>query len=440
MANKQFIERFEKIRNILRQIYIYGSFTRDDFIAGNISGRKYDNEIRRIVSFLKSCEAEEVIVENKAGKRKTYAMNYNMFSMSFNYLTDYYAIKNFTMSSAQIFIKTLQILSRSAARDVSLAPLQLFLEIQNSADDDNSGLSEKKVYRELRQMQEAGFLNVKKNRSHEYSLMTNLLGKYSPDELKRLHVASCYYANVLYPSTAGYFFMQTLSSMIKAKSQGYNADDNVFIFKHNRFQHAIDDEIFWQLLCAMQEKSIISFIYESPQADDSGKLAPVIPVKLVIDEKYGRRYLFAVFEKDYEKKIFRLDKISMVEIIEQRKRLDYKLLDQIYKDEMKLSWNGNSLQLPNAVHVEILFRLHGLTDLQKDLVLRRIKREGKWGVLQQTDCDYVYSVDVTDPLAMKPWIRSFGAVAQVQPSTEHDLAMQLSEEIAVWSKMYADIQ
>ena len=35
------IRDYENIRQILRDIYIYGCFTRDDFIEMGISGRKY---------------------------------------------------------------------------------------------------------------------------------------------------------------------------------------------------------------------------------------------------------------------------------------------------------------------------------------------------------------------------------------------------------------
>ena len=46
------IRDYENIRQILRDIYIYGCFTRDDFIEMGISGRKYDNEQRRISAYL----------------------------------------------------------------------------------------------------------------------------------------------------------------------------------------------------------------------------------------------------------------------------------------------------------------------------------------------------------------------------------------------------
>ena len=46
------IRDYDNIRRILRDIYIYGCFSRDDFIEMGISGRKYDNEQRRINAYL----------------------------------------------------------------------------------------------------------------------------------------------------------------------------------------------------------------------------------------------------------------------------------------------------------------------------------------------------------------------------------------------------
>lgn len=44
---------YENIRQILRDIYIFGCFSRDDFIEKKgISGRKYDKEQQRISAYL----------------------------------------------------------------------------------------------------------------------------------------------------------------------------------------------------------------------------------------------------------------------------------------------------------------------------------------------------------------------------------------------------
>src|SRR5574344_867135 len=47
-----FIKAYEKLRPVLRDLYLYGCFGRGDFPQRQISARKYDNEKRKIVHFL----------------------------------------------------------------------------------------------------------------------------------------------------------------------------------------------------------------------------------------------------------------------------------------------------------------------------------------------------------------------------------------------------
>ena len=46
------IRDYENIRRILREIYIYGCFTKDDYIEMGFSGRKVDKEQQRISAYL----------------------------------------------------------------------------------------------------------------------------------------------------------------------------------------------------------------------------------------------------------------------------------------------------------------------------------------------------------------------------------------------------
>ena len=46
------IRDYNDIRRILRDIYIFGCYSREDFIGKGFSGRKYDYEQRRINAYL----------------------------------------------------------------------------------------------------------------------------------------------------------------------------------------------------------------------------------------------------------------------------------------------------------------------------------------------------------------------------------------------------
>ncbi|MBQ4307739.1 MAG: WYL domain-containing protein, partial [Lachnospiraceae bacterium] len=51
MAYSELIKNFEKIRSYMRDFYIYGFRTRTEFVRK--SARSYDNERRRVESWLK---------------------------------------------------------------------------------------------------------------------------------------------------------------------------------------------------------------------------------------------------------------------------------------------------------------------------------------------------------------------------------------------------
>ena len=50
MAYSELVKSFERIRNYMREFYVYGFKSRDEY--GMKSARSYDNERRRIESWL----------------------------------------------------------------------------------------------------------------------------------------------------------------------------------------------------------------------------------------------------------------------------------------------------------------------------------------------------------------------------------------------------
>ena len=106
-CNKDFIRDYEKIRSVLRDLFVYGCFHRSDFEKRNISVRKYDNEKRKITTFLKS----KYIIEETENRKKYVRFRSNMFHVTQNYLVDSYAIKSFTNLNVELYIKIMQTLS-----------------------------------------------------------------------------------------------------------------------------------------------------------------------------------------------------------------------------------------------------------------------------------------------------------------------------------------
>ena len=106
------IRDYENIRHILRDIYIFGCFSRDDFIEKKgISGRKYDKEQQRIRAYL----PKKFIKERRVDKRVQLYCSYNMTDGARNYLEDTYRNKSFTALDIMAFFFIQQLLGRNVA-------------------------------------------------------------------------------------------------------------------------------------------------------------------------------------------------------------------------------------------------------------------------------------------------------------------------------------
>ena len=100
------IRDYENIRQILRDIYIYGCFTRDDFIEMGISGRKYDNEQRRISAYLPN----KFIQKRRVDKKVLLYCSYHIEDSEQNYLSGTFRNKSFTALDVMAFFFVQQLL------------------------------------------------------------------------------------------------------------------------------------------------------------------------------------------------------------------------------------------------------------------------------------------------------------------------------------------
>ena len=100
------IRDYENIREILRDIYIFGCFSKEDFIKKGISGRKYDNEQRRINAYL----PKHFVKKKKIRKKVLLYCSYHIEDSTKNYLADTYRNKSFTAFDIMGFFYIQQIL------------------------------------------------------------------------------------------------------------------------------------------------------------------------------------------------------------------------------------------------------------------------------------------------------------------------------------------
>ena len=106
MAYSELIKNFEKIRDYMREFYIYGFKSREDYTKK--SARSYDDERRRIESWLGGYMAFR-----HTGEGKNVFISVDNRSVTFNPLHNAWKAKSFTDKDIVLHFCILDILSDS---------------------------------------------------------------------------------------------------------------------------------------------------------------------------------------------------------------------------------------------------------------------------------------------------------------------------------------
>ena len=112
MAYSELIKSFDKIRDYMREFYVYGFKSREDYTKK--SARSYDDERRRIESWLGGYMAFRHTAEGK-----NVFISVDNRSVTFNPLHSAWKAKSFTDKDIVLHFCVLDILADGAARSVS---------------------------------------------------------------------------------------------------------------------------------------------------------------------------------------------------------------------------------------------------------------------------------------------------------------------------------
>ncbi|WP_312072179.1 WYL domain-containing protein [Anaerotignum propionicum] len=388
------IRDYENIRQILRDIYIFGCFTRDDFIDMGISGRKYDNEQRRISAYL----PDKFIQKRRLDKKVLLYCSYQMQDSEKNYLGDTFRNKSFTALDVMSFFFVQQILADG--QEITAAELlDLIPNYNNSVVFTKDNLRVK-----LDELDEKGYIEYRKEgRSVFYKLVDDIWKDFSDSELSDLGLYLEFLKNVS-PIEIPYYFLEQKLHLYMQCERKMNLERNkVFAFKHNHLFNSLDNDVLLEILRGCTNKYSLKI-----QMGDK-KDMNVLPVQIIHDSTYGRQYL-CCFDIDRGKQsVIRVDKIVTVSC---NKKIDEdeNNLVQGMKNYFDECWCTSGVN-ENLKEIVIEFRFD---DVEEAYILRRIKYEGHGGEIRKIQNGvFEYRIKLGDPNEMIPWIRSFGERARV---------------------------
>ena len=404
MAYSELVKNFNKIRDYMREFYVYGFKSRDEYTKK--SARSYDDERRRMESWL-----GDYMRFRQTPDGKNVFISIDSRVSRHNPLYKAWKTKSFTDGDITLHFVLFDILS---SPDVSLS----LNEITDKIDDYLCDFAEPKVFDEstvrkkLKEYVAEGLiLSEKQGKTVTYRRVEDV-------QMCDLDVLD-FFSEVLPCGVIGSFLLDKTDSC-----------NDHFAFKHHYITGAMDSEILCSLFIAMREKRHITLETINRHKDRISE-NHVIPLRIMISVQSGRQYLMAYAPRFKRITSYRTDNIVSVQVDDICTKFDElrEKLDGMMPHMWGVSTQSTSGQ--RMEHVEFTVRY---ADNEKH-IHQRLEREKRGGIVEKLDNNTSrFSADVFDASELVPWIRTFICRITSYSFSNKALEEQLRNDIA---QMYA---
>lgn len=405
----ELIKNFEKIRDFTRDFFIYGFRGRGDYRS--VSARSYDNERRRIESYL-----SEHIVKIHDSRGKRISISSNTAGKTSNPLFKIWQTKSFTKWDCFLHFVILDILWDN--KGLSVNEIAEIVSSDYALDMDPEPVDTMTIRNKLNEYTKLGILSVEKQgKTLYYSLKQNPLDSLAPGTREGLNTALGFYKNLLPGGFIGHSINRT--------------GDSPFIYRQIFFSQVLDDEVVVQVLRAINEKKSVYLNIVNTKSRGSIKCL-VVPLMVLSNTRTGRKYVGIYSHRKHRYSTVRLDYIRDVEPLDIHP--EYESIKDKYRVLMKNSFSIMNKSEEALQNVRMLISIDELTE---QYIIERIKREGRHGTLKRVDKNvFEYTIDVVDTLEMVPWLRTFiGRIIDIE-GTEQGVISQFKRDIKTMMSMY----
>ncbi len=376
----ELIKNFEKIRAYMRDFYVYGFKSRNDYLGK--SARSYDDERRRIESWLGD---HMNFVRTPEGKNVFISIDSR--TISHNPLYNAWKAKSFTDGDITLHFIIFDILYDSSVK-------RTISELLSEIDEYLSGFEtpmmfdESTIRKKLKEYAENGIIVAEKEGRKMYYRRSNNTDTYDLDDV--LH----YFSEVAPCGVIGSFILDKEES-----------DTDAFTFKHHYINGAIDSGILATLFTAMREKRAVT-VSNLSRRKDLPRRNRIIPLRLFISVQNGRQHLFSYLPEYNTFFSYRVDYLSNVKLEDPTPRFDELRaeLDRMQDKMWGVSVRRNKWGVDRLEHVEFTVKVEN----GEEYIVKRLYREKRIGTITKLDeYTYRFSADVYDSSEMIPWIRTF---------------------------------
>lgn len=386
MSYSELIKNFDRVRDFMRQFYVYGFRSREEY--DRKSKRSYDNERRRCESWLGQYMGFR---RNTAGKQVFLSVDSR--SIPANPLHRAFQASSFTDVDVTLHFYVLDLLregpmTAGAILDGVFRYLRAF---DTGPQPDLSSLR-----RKLREYTDLGLLRTEK-RGREVVYARNDDGV----DLTGWSDALSFYSGADPMGVVGSFLLDRLEER-----------PDRFRFKHHYLLHTLDAGVMLPLLEAIDARRSVRLVNFSPRSRGKAMLHWVCPLHIWISTQDGRQYLMCYHYSFRKMMCFRLDYIQSVQVWTDEPRWE-ELCARCAQFRRHL-WGTSGGAGRRIDHFEMVIR-YGPGE---DYIPQRLRREMRTGTVEELgDGQVKFTADVYDASELMPWVRTFlGRIERIECS------------------------
>ena len=388
MAYSELIKNFDRIRDYMRQFYVYGFKSRSEY--DKKSARSYDNERRRIESWL-----GDFMSFRQTADGKNVFLSVDSRSIPRNPLYNAFKAKSFTTGDVTFHFYVLDLLQDGSAYNAQEI-VDLFSEKYLCRFDTDWEPDISTVRKKLKEYVSLGILKSEK-RGRELVFSRN----DSPIELSAWADTLAFFAEADPLGMVGSFLLDKLETV-----------PDYFQFKHHYILHTLDSQLLLQLLTAIGERRRIKLTNASVRSAAGKVVHTVYPLKIFVSTQGGRQYLLCYHFRFRKLMFFRMDYIYAVELLDLEP--DHERYASYFEKFQSHLWGTSGGTGFNVDHLELTV-YYGPNE---DFIPKRLEREKRNGTVEILDdrtCRYI--ADVYDASELIPWLRTFiGRIVKLECS------------------------
>lgn len=407
MAYSELIKNFDRIRDYMRQFYVYGFKSRNEY--DKKSARSYDNERRRIESWL-----GDFMSFRQTADGKNVFLSVDSRAIPRNPLYNAFKAKSFTPGDVTFHFYILDLLQDGRACNAQEI-VDLFSEKYLCHFDTNWEPDISTVRKKLKEYVSLGLLKSEKH-GRELVFSRN----DSSIELNTWADTLAFFAEADPLGVVGSFLLDKLETV-----------PDYFQFKHHYILHTLDSQLLLQLLTAIGEHRRMKLTNASVRSTAGTVVHTVYPLKIFVSTQGGRQYLLCYHFRFRKLMFFRMDYIQAVELLDPEP--NHQRYADYYEKFQSHLWGTSGGTGFHVDHLEMTVS-YGPDEAFIPQRLEREKRNGTVEILDEHTCRY--STDVYDASELIPWLRTFIGRIEKLECSDHTVVERFWSDLEKMSALY----